>query len=526
MSDSRSWRGFLGYRTRTNMQMGGVLLLSVGLIGFMTVGCGGDDSSGSSSSSSVSVDDCSASASVGSLCDSTSAQSLSKATVSGYDETATFDGITSVSDITTGVKDYRISYQTQYDNYASSAGKKVTATGRVLLPDGDITNAPLLIWGHGTTGTADKCAPSSTKTGVDKHAYQYAARGFVVFAPDYSGLGVDNEMHYYLVKEPTALSIWDGAYAAKEFVQDQGGTLSGSVVLLGHSQGGQAVLFAHQYYEDGGSNSHLDTVKTDFTLKATVAAAPAPQWIKALAIANSTFAAALGVTDPTLAFMLATSYIHAVSDYYGLAESEMLATDTATAVADWYETKCQTELGGLVEAGNSPISNVATSVFANVLGNQSTGAGAMSAAAAACITAYQTGSSSFSAGSCVSTGGVAPTGAAQAYGYASGWYTAAVAALNAGDDWGTRMLLDGTGTNFAGSGAYTSSANIYITQGAADDLVPASLTQLLYTELATANSGKVTYDSVADGDHTASISTYSNSGTGFSYVQKIFEAVQ
>jgi dienelactone hydrolase len=499
----------------------------VGLIGYMTAGCGSDDSGSGGSSSAVSVDNCAASASVGSLCDSTSAQSLSKATVTAYDETATFDAITSVSDITTGVKDYRISYQTQYDNYAASPGKKVTATGRVLLPDGAITGAPLLIWGHGTTGTADKCAPSSTKTGMDKHAYQYAARGFVVFAPDYSGLGVDDEIHYYLVKEPTALSIWDGAYAAKEFVTSQGGSLSGSVVLLGHSQGGQAVLFAHQYYEDNGANSHLDTVKTDFTLKATVAAAPAPQWIKALAIANSTFATALGVTDPTLAFMLATSYIHAAADYYGLDKTLLLSPATASAVGEWFDTKCQTELGGMVEAGSSPMSSDATAAFQSVLGSQTSGAGTLSAAASACLAVASGGALS----SCKEPGTTtAESNPADLTTDIAGWYGLAVSSLNAtGAAWGTRLMIDGAGTSLSASSAYgqvfSTSAKIYITQGAADDLVPSSLTQVLYSELAATNAGKVSFDSVVDGDHTASISTYSNSATSFSYVQKIFEAL-
>jgi len=374
--------------------------------------------------------------------------------------------------------------------------------------------------------------------GLDQHLYEYAARGFVVWAPDYGGLGVENEMHYYLVKEPTALSVWDGAYAAKALVESLGGSLAddGSgvkTVLLGHSQGGQAVLFAHQYWENDGEETHLAGIHDAFELLQVVPVAPAPQWIKALAIGSQLYDS----DDKRPAYILAASYVHAAATYYGLNESQMLSDDTITAVEGWYETQCQTELVATLTSDSPAISSQDASVVFNttVAGATGvpTGAADISAGGAACMAAYLTGSS-FDAGDCVQVGTTtAPANATAALGYAYGYYAAEIAVLDGlGDSWGTRLNLDGTGTALSGSyKAYIPKVPTLIVHGLDDTLVPYTMSALLLVDFGytlavaaatddPAAAGAVMPDSdfVVGADHTGAIESFSE------YVGTIFDA--
>jgi len=130
-------------------------------------------------------------------------------------------------------------------------GRPVAVSGTVDLPK---TAAPeggwkMVSWGHGTTGVADKCAPSRTKAGGPADGYiQYASAtadgwlkaGYAVLRTDYEGLGTDGG-HRYLVGRSEGRSIVDMALAARNLTAP--GTLSDEYVIGGHSQGGQSALF-------------------------------------------------------------------------------------------------------------------------------------------------------------------------------------------------------------------------------------------------------------------------------------------
>lgn len=131
-------------------------------------------------------------------------------------------------------------------------GRPVAVSGTVDLPK---TPAPqggwkMVSWGHGTTGVADKCAPSRTKAGGPADGYiQYASatadgwlkEGYAVLRTDYEGLGTDGG-HRYLIGRSEGRSIVDMALAARNLTTP--GTLSDQYVIGGHSQGGQSALFA------------------------------------------------------------------------------------------------------------------------------------------------------------------------------------------------------------------------------------------------------------------------------------------
>jgi alpha-beta hydrolase superfamily lysophospholipase len=123
-------------------------------------------------------------------------------------------------------------------------GGVITATGLVITPKKNKKNKTV-VWGHGTTGLADKCAPSANQDVFWPEARAAVAellsRGWTVAAPDYPGLGTI-QAHPYLVGESEARSMIDSAKAARNLDK----TLSTQYAIDGHSQGGQGALFANQ----------------------------------------------------------------------------------------------------------------------------------------------------------------------------------------------------------------------------------------------------------------------------------------
>ncbi|MFI5043199.1 MAG: alpha/beta fold hydrolase [Acidimicrobiales bacterium] len=101
-----------------------------------------------------------------------------------------------------------------------------------------------MTWAHPTTGVAAHCAPSTL---IDPFAGIEGLRdlldaGFVVAATDYPGMGVPGP-NIYLIGEVEGHSVLDAARAAENLTDSGAGN---DVLGWGHSQGGQAALFAAQ----------------------------------------------------------------------------------------------------------------------------------------------------------------------------------------------------------------------------------------------------------------------------------------
>jgi pimeloyl-ACP methyl ester carboxylesterase len=133
----------------------------------------------------------------------------------------------------------RIQYVTTNIN-----GGVITATGLVLTPKTGKNNR-VVAWGHGTTGLADSCAPSTNQTVFWEEARiavaELLSRGWTVAAPDYPGLGTP-QAHPYLIGASAGRSLIDNVRAARNL----DAALSTQYVVDGHSQGGQGALFASQ----------------------------------------------------------------------------------------------------------------------------------------------------------------------------------------------------------------------------------------------------------------------------------------
>ena len=125
-------------------------------------------------------------------------------------------------------------------------GEPIVVSGMVFAPTGPVPpgGRPVVSWAHPTTGLEDPCAPSRSPKPYDdvQGLADFLNLGWVVVATDYEGLGTDG-MHPYLVGASEAQGTIDIVRAARN-MNETGA--SSNYFVFGHSQGGQAALFAGQ----------------------------------------------------------------------------------------------------------------------------------------------------------------------------------------------------------------------------------------------------------------------------------------
>ena len=138
----------------------------------------------------------------------------------------------------TGPRSWRVMYVS-----ADQQGHPVAVTGSVRVPGGAAPGSgwPVVSWAHGTTGSADVCAPSRAAPPVSP-ADALTEHGLVEVATDYVGLGGPG-LHPYLDGPTEGRATLDIVTAAGEI---PGLHLGRDLVIWGHSQGGHAALFARQ----------------------------------------------------------------------------------------------------------------------------------------------------------------------------------------------------------------------------------------------------------------------------------------
>lgn len=148
-------------------------------------------------------------------------------------------------------------------NMPNVQGKMAEATALVIYPEipQPRDGWRVVVWEHGTVGSGDSCAPSLNKLNprFKAMAESLLAKGYVIVAPDYEGLGTPG-VHPYLHLNSAAQSA---IYAVKGFKQQQGNRFNGAWVSVGQSQGGHASL------------GTAELAGNDPNYKAAIAAAPA-----------------------------------------------------------------------------------------------------------------------------------------------------------------------------------------------------------------------------------------------------------
>jgi pimeloyl-ACP methyl ester carboxylesterase len=136
--------------------------------------------------------------------------------------------------------------------YRSTAmdDKATAVSGIVAIPKGKAPKKgwPVITYAHGTTGIADRCAPSRDVAGTPVHPYnayilplitRWLKAGYAVVRTDYEGLGTPG-VHPYLIGTSAGRSTMDIVRAARELDP----RLSKNTIISGHSQGGHAALWA------------------------------------------------------------------------------------------------------------------------------------------------------------------------------------------------------------------------------------------------------------------------------------------
>lgn len=143
----------------------------------------------------------------------------------------------------------RIVYQSK-----NLRGDLVPVSGYILWPyepRNGAKKAPLVTWGHGTSGFLPECAPSHIRNLWYQFSgpFELALSGYAVVATDYAGLGVsknaDGDTIWHEVSASPAAGQ-DLLYAAQAAYAAFPDKLTRDFVAMGHSQGGGAAWGAAQ----------------------------------------------------------------------------------------------------------------------------------------------------------------------------------------------------------------------------------------------------------------------------------------
>ena len=184
---------------------------------------------------------------------------------------------------------YRVLYQSTSGTKARF-GQPIAVSGLIAFPKRKAPEGgcPVISWAHGTVGSADKCAPSmDSHVGVEpadaglgllrkinkaphKLLNALLQAGWAVAMTDYEGLGTRGN-HPYLLGESEGRGILDIVPAVRQLAeQTVRQPIADRYAIVGHSQGGQAALFAAHL-----ASREKDRYPTQGTLLGVAALAPA-----------------------------------------------------------------------------------------------------------------------------------------------------------------------------------------------------------------------------------------------------------
>ena len=140
------------------------------------------------------------------------------------------------------------------------AGNDIPVSGIVIVPDlpAPKEGRTVVSWAHPTTGSAPACGPALALDPFDliEGLDNLLLAGYGVVATDYQGMSIAGASSYLLgVTEGN--NVLDAVRAGRQL---EGTDLGTHVLLWGHSQGGQAALFAAQQARDYAPELTVDAV--------------------------------------------------------------------------------------------------------------------------------------------------------------------------------------------------------------------------------------------------------------------------
>ena len=225
-------------------------------------------------------------------------------------------------------------------------GKANAVSGSLALPKGRAPKGgwPVITYAHGTTGSADSCAPTRGYDAgtLTSYAYPLLKRwlkaGYAVVRTDYEGLGTPG-LHAYLGGETEGYSVLDAVRAARALEP----RLSKRFVVAGHSQGGHAALFAAAL---------APSWTKELRLRGTVAFAPASHLAEQFPLAT-------GISNPGggLGAIIALG-ARMIDTTVPSVDVASLLTPEATALYPRTETECYDALARPESFGGLPLNQI------------------------------------------------------------------------------------------------------------------------------------------------------------------------
>ena len=146
------------------------------------------------------------------------------------------------------VDTYRVRYLS-----ADFDGTSAVVTAELFVPRySEHSDRPLLVFGAGTTGIGDACAPSLEQWEVRHfgnyraNMLAYAAQGFIVLFPDYLGFNDPDRPQRYFSKFAEAHAMLDGIRAVFQYFKTAAHPVRplAKAFVAGYSQGGHAAFAA------------------------------------------------------------------------------------------------------------------------------------------------------------------------------------------------------------------------------------------------------------------------------------------
>ncbi|MDO7881683.1 alpha/beta fold hydrolase [Salinibacterium soli] len=234
-----------------------------------------------------------------------------------------------------GSSAWRVVYRTTDVN-----GSRVLASAVVVVPDdpAPAEGRTVVSWGHPTSGAARPCAPSLLfdpflmMTGL----HEFLAAGYAMVATDYPGMAVEGDSSY-LVGVTEGNAMLDAVLAAQQVADG----LSDRVLLWGHSQGGQAALFAGQQAAGGYAPT--------LTVEAVAVAAPAADLTELM---DDDIQSMPGVTISAYAF---PSFSAAYAGRYSEDEIDAVLTEQGKKALDDLTSLCLFTQGQQLHAIAKPL---------------------------------------------------------------------------------------------------------------------------------------------------------------------------
>tara|TARA_S200000501_G_scaffold368766_1_gene407108 strand:- start:1753 stop:3102 length:1350 start_codon:yes stop_codon:yes gene_type:complete len=138
---------------------------------------------------------------------------------------------------------YKVIYET-IDGY----GDSTVASGVIGIPNSEDEAFGILSWQHGTQIYRDGVLSNS---GFDILSRIVVASGYIFVSADFLGLGISNDIHPYIIKNPSASIVIDLIRATRNhFLNIDGIQLNRQLSIFGYSEGGYATLAIQKEMEE------------------------------------------------------------------------------------------------------------------------------------------------------------------------------------------------------------------------------------------------------------------------------------